>query len=46
VLVLTSTGVRLRALLLDRMTAPPVALARLSVREQRALVRILARLLE
>jgi len=46
VLVLTPTGLRLRALLLDRMTAPPIALARLSLREQRALVRILARLLE
>lgn len=46
VLVLTPTGSRLRALLLDRMTAPPAALDRLSPREQRALVRILTRLLE
>ena len=46
VLVLTPTGLRLRALLLDRMTTPPTALERLSLREQRALVRILARLLE
>jgi len=46
VLVLTPTGLRLRAVLLDRMTAPPTALERLSLREQRALVRILARLLE
>ena len=46
VLVLTPTGFRLRALLLDRMTAPPAALERLSLREQRALVRILTRLLE
>jgi len=46
VLVLTPTGLRLRTLLLDRMTAPPTALERLSLREQRALVRILARLLE
>jgi DNA-binding MarR family transcriptional regulator len=46
VLVLTRTGCRLRALLLDRMTAPPAALERLSSREQRALVRILTRLLE
>ena len=46
VLVLTPTGSRLRALLLDRMTAPPAALERLSPREQRALVRILRRLLE
>ena len=46
VLVLTATGSRLRALLLDRMTAPPATLQRLSTREQRELVRILRRLLE
>ena len=46
VLVLTPTGARLRALLLARMTAPPATLERLSLREQRALVRLLARLLE
>jgi DNA-binding MarR family transcriptional regulator len=46
VLVLTPTGSRLRARLLDRMTAPPATLDRLSLREQRALVRILRRLLE
>jgi MarR family transcriptional regulator, organic hydroperoxide resistance regulator len=46
VLVLTRTGCRLRTLLLERMTAPPAALERLSLREQRALVRILTRLLE
>ncbi len=46
VLVLTPTGCRLRAALVDRMTAPPAALDRLSLREQRALVRILKRLLE
>jgi DNA-binding MarR family transcriptional regulator len=46
VLVLTPTGERLRALLRDRMTAPPPTLQRLSAREQRALVRILERLLE
>src|SRR5258707_631040 len=46
VLILTPTGSRLRALLLDRMTAPPAALELLSLREQRALVRILTRLLE
>jgi hypothetical protein len=46
VLVLTPTGSRLRALLLDRMTAAPAALERLSLREQRTLVRILTRLLE
>src|SRR5713101_6751052 len=46
VLDLTPTGSRLRALLLDRMTTPPATLARLSVEDQRALVRILTRLLE
>ena len=46
VLVLTPTGLRLRALLLDRMTVPPATLERLSLREQRALARILRRLLE
>jgi DNA-binding MarR family transcriptional regulator len=46
VLVLTPTGSRLRALLVDRMMAPPAALERLSPREQSALVRILTRLLE
>ncbi len=45
VLVLTATGARLRALLVERMTAPPAALERLSESEQRALARILARLL-
>ena len=46
VLVLTPTGSRLRALLLERLTAPPAALERLSLREQRELMRILTRLLE
>jgi MarR family transcriptional regulator, organic hydroperoxide resistance regulator len=46
VLELTTNGARLRALLIDRMTAPPATLRRLSVAEQRSLVRILARLLE
>jgi MarR family transcriptional regulator, organic hydroperoxide resistance regulator len=46
VLDLTPTGSRLRALLLERMTTPPPALRRLSVRDQRMLVRILTRLLE
>jgi DNA-binding MarR family transcriptional regulator len=46
VLVLTPTGSRLRALLIDRMTTPPVALGRLSARERQALVRVLTRLLE
>ena len=46
VLVLTSSGIRLRTLLLDRMTTPPPTLERLSPSEQRALTRILTRLLE
>ena len=46
VLVLTPMGLELRALLLERMTTPPAALTRLSQREQRALVRLLARLFE
>ena len=46
VLDLTPTGARLRTLLLDRMTTPPATLRRLTVREQRTLVRILTRLLE
>jgi MarR family transcriptional regulator, organic hydroperoxide resistance regulator len=46
VLVLTASGVRIRALLVERMTAPPPALERLSAREQQMLVRILRRLTE
>jgi len=46
VLVLTAAGTRVRALLLARMTAPPAVLDRLSLREQRALVQMLRRLLE
>jgi DNA-binding MarR family transcriptional regulator len=46
VLDLTETGSRLRAQLLDRMTTPPTTLDRLSVSEQRTLVRILTLLLE
>ena len=46
VLALTPSGARLRTVLVDRMTTPPVTLDRLSVREQRELVRILTRLLE
>jgi DNA-binding MarR family transcriptional regulator len=46
VLELTAEGARLRTLFLDRMTAPPPSLGRLSVQEQRTLVRILARLLD
>jgi DNA-binding MarR family transcriptional regulator len=46
VIQLTATGIKLRALLVDRMTAPPATLERLSPAEQRELVRILSRLLE
>lgn len=43
---LTATGSRLRAELLQRMTGRPLPLARLTAREQRALVSILERLLD
>ena len=46
VLELTPTGSRLRRLVLDRMRTPPATLRRLSLAEQRALVRILRRLLD
>jgi DNA-binding MarR family transcriptional regulator len=46
VLDLTPSGARLRAVMVERMTSPPERLRRLSVRDQRALVRILAHLLE
>ena len=46
VLDLTPAGSRLRSLLVDRMTAPPATLRRLTVREQQTLVRLLTRLLE
>lgn len=46
VLSLTPLGARLRAALLERMTAPPANLERLSADEQRALVRLLRRLIE
>ena len=46
VLQLTATGIRVRTLLVERMTAPPAAIERLTAREQRELVRILSRLLE
>ena len=46
VLVLTTTGTRVRAVLLRRLTSAPPALDRLSAAERRALVRLLARLLE
>jgi DNA-binding MarR family transcriptional regulator len=46
VLVLTTTGTRVRSVLIERLTSAPPALERLSAAERRALVRILARLLE
>jgi DNA-binding MarR family transcriptional regulator len=46
VLSLTPLGARLRTALLERMTAPPPTLGRLSPEEQRALVNMLRRLLE
>jgi DNA-binding MarR family transcriptional regulator len=46
VLDLTPKGLRVRAVLLERMTSPPATLARLSPAEQRTLTRILTRLLE
>ena len=46
VLALTPTGVRLRAQLHKRLASPPDPFHRLSEAEQRALVRILERLLE
>jgi DNA-binding MarR family transcriptional regulator len=46
VLELTPKGVRVRAVFLERMTAPPAGLERLTTREQQMLARILGRLLE
>src|SRR5262245_14909545 len=46
VLELTPAGVRLRSVVLEHMTRPPEILHRLSADEQRALVKILKRLLE
>jgi DNA-binding MarR family transcriptional regulator len=46
VLVLTSSGTRVRSVLIERLTSAPPALDRLSPAERRALVRILARLLD
>jgi MarR family transcriptional regulator, organic hydroperoxide resistance regulator len=46
VLELTPAGVRLRSTVVERMTRPPESLASLSSEEQRALVKILKRLLE
>jgi DNA-binding MarR family transcriptional regulator len=45
VLELTPAGIRLRSTVLERMTRPPESLDRLSTVEQRALVRMLKRLL-
>jgi DNA-binding MarR family transcriptional regulator len=46
VLTLTATGKRVRAVLIERLTAPPEALGRLSAQEQRLLVDLLRRILE
>jgi len=46
VLELTPAGARLRSTMLQRMTKPPDSLGRLSADEQRALVKILKRLLD
>src|SRR5439155_2528930 len=46
VLELTPAGARLRSTVLERMTKPPDTLCRLSRDEQRALVKILKRLLD
>src|SRR5215470_15777095 len=45
-LELTAAGARLRSTVLERMTKPPESLSRLSAEEQRALVKILKRLLD
>jgi DNA-binding MarR family transcriptional regulator len=46
VLELTPAGAHLRSVVMERMTQPPESLSRLSIDEQRALVRILKRLLD
>ena len=46
VLELTPAGIRLRSIVLQRMTEPPENLSRLTAEEQRALVKILKRLME
>lgn len=46
VLTLTPMGARLRTALLERMTSAPPTLSRLSAEEQRALVKLLRRLIE
>jgi DNA-binding MarR family transcriptional regulator len=43
---LTPSGVKVRSQLMEKMSAPPDAFARLSERDREALVRILSRLLE
>jgi DNA-binding MarR family transcriptional regulator len=45
VLELTQAGARLRSVVMERMTEPPEILGRLTLEEQRELVRILRRLL-
>ena len=45
-LELTPAGARLRSKVLERLTKPPESLGRLSADEQRALVKILKRLLD
>jgi len=45
-LELTAVGIRLRDIVLERMTKPPKTLDRLSAEDQRALVKILKQLLE
>ena len=46
VLSLTTAGKRIRAVLIERLTAPPDALGRLTAQEQRLLVDLLRRILE
>ena len=46
VLDLTPAGVRLRAVVIERMTKPPESLKRLSAEEQQALVKIMKHLVE
>src|SRR6516165_3817724 len=46
VLELTPAGAHLRTVVMERMTQPPDSLGRLTADEQRALVRILKRLLD
>ena len=46
VLTLTPAGRRVRAVLIERLTAPPDTLGRLSAQEQRLLVDLLRRILE